>query len=154
MKKLSTLILSSLILLLAFSGCKKDKEDAAAPAPKTKTELLTKAAWKFDNAKMAGTDISNNAALACYKDNVMVFNSSLGGTIDEGGNVCTNPAPPTFTWSLLNTEAILNISAILLPGGTSNFTLVSVDETNLVVSQNVTIPPSPIALNVVLTFKH
>jgi hypothetical protein len=156
MKKHSTLILFPvlIVLSLSFTGCKKEKDGDDTPAPKTKTELITKSAWKFDNAKMAGTDISGNAALACYKDNIMVFKTDLSGTIDEGANVCSTPAPATFTWGLQNTEAVLNISAIILPGGATGFTLVSVDEDKLVVSQNVAIPPSPIALNVVLTFKH
>jgi hypothetical protein len=139
-------------VLSILTGC--DKGDDPGPAPKTKTEHITAATWKFDNAKAGGSDISSNPMLTCYKDNTMTFSSNLTGTISEGATVCASPAPPTFTWSFQTSETILNISAIIFPGGSSNFTVNSVNETNLVLSQDVTIPPAPMPVNVVITFKH
>jgi hypothetical protein len=147
------LSLCFIAVLSILTGCDKKKDDNT-PAPKTKTELITQSSWKFDNAKAGGSDISGNPMLTCYKDNTMTFSSALTGTISEGAAVCASPAPATFTWSFQTSETILNISAIIFPGGSSNFTLVSVNEINLVISQDVTIPPAPMPINVVLTFKH
>jgi hypothetical protein len=153
MKKHYFILSLCLVAVLSIlTGCDKKKDDP--PAPKTKTELISQSAWKFDNAKAGGTDISANPMLTCYKDNTMTFSSNLTGTISEGAAVCATPAPATFTWSFQTSETILNISAIIFPGGSSNFTLTSVNETNLVIAQDVTIPPMPTPVNVVLTFKH
>jgi Lipocalin-like domain len=154
MKNQSTLFLSAILgLTLLLSSCKKSNNDdnPAPPASKTKTELITQGSWKFDNVTVAGAPFSDNPSVTCYKDNIMVFTPNLQGTIDESTNICSTPAPPTFTWSFQSTESILNISAILFPGGSSSFTLVSLDENKLVVSQSVTMG---IPVNVVLTFKH
>jgi hypothetical protein len=152
MKKHYFILSLCFIAVLSITGCEKKKDDP--PAPKTKTEHITSATWKFDNAKAAGTDISAHPSLTCYKDNTMTFSSNLTGTISEGAVICASPAPATFTWSFQTSETILNISAIIFPGGSSNFTLTSVNETNLVLAQDVIVPPATSPINVVITFKH
>lgn len=145
--------LSFIALALIFiSGCGKDKDD---PAPaKTKTELITTGSWKFQSASssLAG-DISSYPQLACYTDNTMTFATNLSGTIAEGANVCTSPAPATFTWSFQTSETILHLSFTLFAGGSPDFTIVSINETNLVLSQSVTFPGFP-AQVITVTFKH
>jgi len=145
---LSTAIFS--FLLLSVPACKKEK----APAPKTKTELISSSPWVFQSASASGTDISNNAALACVKDNSLTFAAAGTGSVAEGTIVCSPTTAGNFTWSFQNTETTLSLSAGLLPGGNGTFNLVSVDATNLVISQNVTIPPSVTPILVVFTFKH
>ncbi len=154
MKKQFNSFASLLILVACFQfSCSKDNNDNP-PATKTKTELLTKATWKFEKAEAGGLDISSNPALACYIDNTITF-TSTNATINEGANICTPPAQSTpFPWSFKNNETVLNVSATLLPGGTGDFDIITLNETNLVVSQNIIIPPSPVAVKVIVTFKH
>lgn len=134
-----------------ITGCEKDKD----PAPqKTKTELITSGSWKFEKATASGIgDISAHPSLACYIDNTMTFSSNLTGTISEGANVCTSPAPATFTWAFQSNETILHLNFTLFAGGSPDFTIVSLTETNLVLSQTMTIAPYP-ATTIEVTFKH
>lgn len=138
--------------LIFVAGCGKDKDD---PAPvKTKTELITQSAWKFQSASSSLVgDISGQAVIACYTDNVMTFATNLSGTIAEGAVVCTNPAPATFTWAFQSSETILHLSFTLFTGGSPDFTIVSLNATNLVLSQLVTFPGFP-AQTITVTFKH
>jgi hypothetical protein len=133
-----------------MAGCGKDSDPAPA---KTKTELITKSTWKFDKATAGGIDVSTNPQIACYTDNTITFASNLSGTTIEGANVCTTPTPANFTWSFQNSEATLRLSFVLFTGGSSDFTIVSLNETNLVLSQMLTIAPFP-PTTVEVTFKH
>lgn len=139
------------LVFLAIAGCGKDKDPD--PPAKTNTEKITQSSWKIEKAEAGGLDVTSNAQLACYLDNAMTFATNLSGTITEGAVVCTSPAPATFTWSFQNNEALLRFSFTLFPGGSPDFTIVSLTETNLVLSQQMTIPPFP-ATTVVVTFKH
>ena len=62
-----------------------------------------------------------------------------------------DPQTPPFTWSWASNETVLNISALSLPGGSNNFTLVSISETQLVISQVVNIG---IPMTVIVTLIH
>jgi hypothetical protein len=153
MKKfICTPLLSLTLVLFVLSSC--DKEEDNTPAPKTKTELITQGSWKFQsaNSSLAG-DISSQPVIACYIDNVMTFSSNLSGTISEGAVSCTVPAPPTFTWAFQTNETILHLNFTLFSGGSPDFTIVSLTETNLVLSQVVTFPTFP-AQTITVTFKH
>lgn len=137
---------------LLFTSCGKDDPD---PAPqKTKTENISSSSWKFQSASASGTDISSNPQLACFVDNVITFNSNLTGSIDEATVICAPSTAGAFTWSFQASETMLQLSQALFPGGTSTFTIVSLNETNMVLSQNVVIPPSSSPIAVTVTFKH
>ena len=151
--------LTSLVILVAILHISCSKEDDAAPAAKTKTELLTKATWKFEKAEAAiFGDISGNIE-DCNKDNTITFTSTANnkgtGIADEGATKCNgaNPQSTTFNWTLENNETKLVSDKPLFPGGSGEFTLVSLTETNLVVSQQMTIPPAPTTM-VTITLKH
>lgn len=120
---------------------------------KTNTELITQSTWKFDNAKVGGTDVSAFVQ-ACQKDNIITFVSTGSGTLDEGATKCNAGDPQTtpFTWNFASNETVLHISAILFTGGSSDFNIVTLSETQLVLSQNITI--SGTTQNAVITFKH
>ena len=151
MKKQFFLNLSVLVLTFLFiTGCEKD--DDPAPA-KTKTELLAQGNWKFSSATVGGSDVSAFLQ-ACQKDNTLTFVSAGTGTIDEGATKCDAGDPQTspFTWSFQNNETVLFISATLFAGGSSTFNLVTLTETQLVVSQNVDVSGS--TQNAVVTFIH
>jgi hypothetical protein len=150
MKKQSLLALSVFALaFLSLTGCEKESDP---PPPKTNTELIIQSSWKFDKAASGGVDVSGLVP-ACWKDNVAVFVSNGTATVDESTNVCSPSIAGSFMWEFQSNETILHLSAPLFPGGSNDFTIVSLDETNLVVSQNITIPPAG-AQNVVFTFKH
>jgi hypothetical protein len=150
---LKQLQLTSSIIVLAFlfiTGCKKD----STPAPaKTKTQLLTQSTWKFSNATVGGSDVSAFLQ-TCQKDNTLTFAAAGTGTIDEGATKCNAADPQTnpFMWNFQSSETVLFVSATLFTGGSSTFTLVSLTETQLMVSQNVTV--SGTTQNAVVTFIH
>jgi hypothetical protein len=151
MKKqfLSLLSLIS-ISFLVIMGCKKD--DAPPPAP-TKTQLISQSTWKFSGATVGGTDVSAFLQ-TCQKDNILTFAAAGTGSADEGPTKCNAGDPQTnpFTWSFMSSETILHVSTVLFTGGSSDFTLVSMSATQLVLSQNVTISGS--SQNAVVTFIH
>ncbi len=150
MKKQLTLGITCLACILSLSlGC---KEDTPPPPQPTKTENISRSPWIFLSASANGTDVSNAPQLACFKDNVITFTANLNGTITEGANVCSPTTAGPFTWSFTTGETVLVLSAPLFPGGTTTFTIVSLDQTNLVVSQAVTFLPPP--GTVTITFKH
>lgn len=143
--------LAMLIVVLFFlPACSKKTNP---PPQKTKTELISTSTWKFSAATVGGADAS--AFLQpCQKDNILSFQSNGNGSVDEGLTKCNSGDPQTnpFTWGFTNSESILHVSTILFTGGSTDFTLVSLTETQLVVSQNVTISgPSQTA---VVTFIH
>lgn len=152
------LLLSSIAVFIAFaviSGCKKEKKEDPAPPPPpppTKTDHLTKAPWKFDHATAGGIDISN-IINACLKDNIATFTSAGNATLDESAVVCSPSYAGTYTWAFQSNETVLHISGIIFPGGNNDFTLISLNETNLVVSQVMTFSPYP-PTTVEVTFKH
>jgi hypothetical protein len=152
MKKINYLFFNVLIVLSVLSVSCSNKEDTPAPAP-TKTENITRSPWKFQSASASGTDISSNPLIACFIDNTITFSTALTFTNNEGTVVCS-ASSPGGTWSFQSTETQLVLSAPLLPGSSSTFTLVSLNETNLVVSQNVVIAVGSPAIPVTFTFKH
>ena len=160
MKSLSFSIL--LVSALVSGGCQK--EDSSSPSTKTKTELLTSSSWKYNDAKI---DTDNNGTgdqaipagfvESCQTDNKITFTSNGSGTIDEGPTKCDAADPQTlpFTWSFTTNETMINFSSALFAGIGGDFKVVSLTETDLVISQQVSILPPPLpAVSIVATFKH
>jgi hypothetical protein len=147
-KQYFTLVLIAAAFITAGTGCQKDA------APKTKTQLLTQASWKFSTASASGTDITNNAAIACIKDDVITFTSSNTGTITEGTIVCSPTTAGSFTWSFLSGETQLQMSSGIYPSGSGLFTITALTETSLTITQMVVIPPSSSAIPVSATYIH
>ena len=151
---MNKLILASVFCFTAlfFTNCDKNDDPPAPPTP-TKTELITKSSWKFSSAKAGGIDVTAQIP-ACFKDNTITFVATGTGTISEGAVACSPAAPATFTWSFQSSETQINLNTPLITGGSGLFTIVKLDAVNLVVSQNMTIPPAPGPVNVELTFIH
>lgn len=148
MKTIFSLAIPNLLLVVLMSvSCSKDE------TPATKTEMITSSNWKFEKATASGIDISASVD-PCIKDNIITFSANGNGTIAEGTLICAPPAPPAFTWSFQNNETILNLNTPLITGGSNNFTIVTLNQVNLVISQEMIIPPSPTPITVVITFKH
>lgn len=131
-KQLYFLLIAICSATIILTSCDKD-DDNTTPA-KTKTQLIMQGSWSFDKIFQGTTDVTLGTP-ACYKDNVVTFTSTTNGTVNEGANVCASPAPATFTWSWNSGETILQLNTPFFPGGSTNFTLVSLTETALVVSQ-------------------
>ncbi len=153
MKKQFILLTTVLVaVFFIYSSCQKEGDNT--PALKTKTQLLTQSSWKFQSATFNGADISASPQVACATDNTMAFTPTLY-TVTEGSVSCspsTATPPAGMAWSFQSGETQLTLATILVPGTTSGtFNIVSLTETTLVISQNVT---TPIAGLVVLTFKH
>lgn len=147
-KQLYTLLLSA-VLIAGTTGCQKD-----SVAPKTKTQLLTQASWKFSTASASGTDITNNPAITCIKDDVITFTTSNTGTITEGTVVCSPTTAGSFTWNFVSSETQLQMSSGIYPNGNGLFTITALTETSLTITQNVVIPPSSSAIPVSATYIH
>lgn len=146
-KRLAHQILPALILLFSFSACDKNSE------PKTAADFLKTGVWVLASASANGTDITSMIP-TCVKDNETVFQTGGVGYTLEKTDVCSPSYETTFTWSLQNNNTTLNMSATLIPGGSGVFTVVAVNETNLVLSQESSLIPSPTPVTVVATFKH
>ncbi len=142
-------LLAFIAVIFLLSSCAKEKNNA--PVVKTKTQLLSQSPWLFQSAAAGGTDISNAAQLLCFKDNIITFTNTNTGTIAEGALVCSPSTAGPFTWNFTTGETILVLSAPLFPGGSSTFNIVSISETNMVLSQDVNFPPLTL---VTITFKH
>jgi hypothetical protein len=99
----------------------------------------------------SGIDISSQIN-ACFKDNIATFTVAGNMTLDEGATVCSPSYAGSYTWSFQSTESILHLSAAIFTGGSSDFTLVSLTSTNMVLSQQMTV--GAITTTVEVTFKH
>lgn len=144
---------ASLLALVALSFISCSKDDDPAPANKTKTELITTGSWKFEKGTANGIGDISSFIDACYKDNIITFSANKTGNVNEGALACSPSNAGNFNWEFTSNETILHISTTLFTGGSNDFTLVSLNETNLVVSQLMTIAPYP-ATTVEVTFIH
>ena len=120
--------------------------------PPSNTDHITRSSWKFSSAKASGVDVTAQVP-ACFKDNTMIFVANGTGTISEGTNICASPAPATFTWVFQNNGTELRLSTPIVAGGSGVFTIVLLNDINLVVAQTMTIAPNP-PTTVELTFIH
>jgi hypothetical protein len=153
-RKILSILFLSVTGLFILPGCSKEEDNA--PAPKTKTQLLTQATWKFSTITWGGVDYTAQLP-ACYKDNTLTFVSNGTGTADEGPTKCNAGDPQTnaFTWSFQTNETVLTASHPLLPGGSNTFTINTLSETQLIVSQQWTPPGSGLpAQTAIVTFIH
>lgn len=139
------------LLLLFVVACQKDED----PTPPTKTELIVSAGWKFDRATAGSYGDVSSYIDACYKDNIITFSTGGTGTVNEATVVCAPSTAGSFTWSFTNNETTLNTSSALFPGGAVSFTIITLNDTNLILSMPYTFPP-PVSQTVVteITLKH
>jgi hypothetical protein len=138
-KLFSFILIAAIIMTAGFSGCKKDE----TPAPPTSSDLMAKAPWKLSKVLSGGIDVSG-LVTACIKDNLLQFNIATPantGTVDEGATKCNaaDAQVSNFTWVLDPAFNLVTISgnAAILPGAANTFTLVSVNDTEMVITQNV-----------------
>ena len=146
-------LFSTVFIAINFllSSCQQDDNLVL----KTKTQLATQGSWSFEKATTGSPAADISASIpACYKDNVVSFTSSTNGTVLNPVPCTPDTTPATFTWSFQSGETVLALNAPLFPGGSTNFTIVSLTETSLVISQDVIVPPAVTPTNIVFYYKH
>jgi hypothetical protein len=139
------------LILLACSiflfSCEKDDDDT--PAEPTKTELMTKASWKYDNA---GVDADRNGTIdfpagtmlqACLTDNILTLSANGTGNVDEGPTKCDAAQPQTsaLTWNFTSNETMINLSGGGIVGISGQAKILALSSTALSLSKDTTIAP-------------
>ena len=132
----------TIIACLVFIAC--DKDDSDDNNTPTKTELITKSAWKFDDAgadadKNGSIDVSFASQLpACQTDNTLTLSTGGTGTVDEGTTKCDPSLPQTIpvTWGFASNETLLNLGGGGLLGITGQFKIVTLTDGNLALSKD------------------
>lgn len=154
--------LVSAAFCLIMVGCGKD-DGVKVPS---KTDLITKAAWKYDDA---GLDRDKNGTIdvplpvaipVCVTDNTLTFAANGTCTVDEGATTCVAGTPQTasITWSFGSNETILNLGGAGVLGISGQMKIVELTDAKLILSKDTTatLPglPIPIPVTVVGIFKH
>jgi hypothetical protein len=151
-----------LLMMSAFTITACSKDDSGS-SPKTNTEKISASAWKYDKA---GIDLDNNGTgetplpagtlETCETDNLIIFKSDGNGTLDEGATKCDagDPQTTSFTWTFTNGETVVNFPIAILAGVDGDVKILSLTETKLELSKQVTVPGVPIPVTIVVTLKH
>ncbi|MGZ3881517.1 MAG: hypothetical protein ACXVBF_09285 [Flavisolibacter sp.] len=149
--KYSVFILALSVSLLA---CKKDSSSSTS-----NTDQISSADWKYDTGGIGdanGNIISpfpSGTIPACTLDNTIHFNANGTGTVAENANVCPGAsATSTFTWSFLNNETVLNVSAGAVAGIGGSFKIKQLTSTQFTLLKDTTV--SGFAATAVVQLKH
>jgi len=151
-----TLLITALCFLIL--SCEKNKDSNSSA---DKTQQLTNGDWRYDNGGIGDpngnilVDFSTTGTIpACTLDNTIRFNSNNSGTISENTNVCTNaPATSAFTWSFLNNETVLNVSAGSVAGIGGSFRIKELSGTRLSLLKDTTVTGFG-AVTAIVNLKH
>jgi hypothetical protein len=156
-RKIILFTICSIFFQAFFISCKKDKTSAAP----TKAQLITAKSWYFsaasidqNNDGVGDTSIPPSVLLACYTDNFLTFSANGTGVSDEGALKCntSNPQTTNFTWSFTNAEQNVNFTATIFPGATGDFKIITLNDTQLILSKLTTLPGFSSPSTVIITF--
>ena len=151
-----------ILLSQAFTGCQKESDPA--PAQATKTDLITKSSWKYDNAGIDNNKdgtidlplaaVAPGVILSCQTDNLITFKSNNAGSVDEGATKCnaTDATTTNFNWNFADNETNLNISNNIFSIMNGKSKIVALSETAFTLSRDTTLVGTNVAL--VVTLKH
>ena len=147
---MNKLILFAVIFFTSVLTTSCNKNDSPAP---TNTDYIIKATWKFDKAMSGGSDVSGFVN-SCYKDNIMTFQANGNGIFDEGATKCNSGDPQTinYTWNFTNNGAILNITGNVVAGQSGSFSVITLNDTQLVLQTTISTPSGPVTGQIY--FKH
>ncbi|MBI1342987.1 MAG: hypothetical protein GC171_08645 [Terrimonas sp.] len=145
MKKLFLSVLP--LMLLFLISCKKNS------GAKSNEEKLMSGSWKIQAASANGSDVMPLVP-SCVKDNKVSFQTGGIGFLSEETDICNPSNETNFLWSLINNDTQLSMSANIIPGGTGAFTIVTLSESSLVLSQESSLIPSPTPVTVVISLVH
>ena len=110
----TSLPLALLLMLAAFSACKKDKDHSEPPL--TKMELLTAGQWRMTvytlsppiDIDLDGQVDADGLATfqPCEKDDYLFFHTDGTAEINEGPTKCdaSDPQTDTIKWAFVNDE--------------------------------------------------
>lgn len=161
MKKV--IFLPLLAMALFTVGCSKDNDDDDN-GQSERMQLITSAAWKYDNAgiDLTGDEVGDfpvpESLLGdCDKDNVITLKADSTGTIDEGLTKCDPDDPQTvnITWEFKNNETVINVPQNIFGGVSGEVKIKTLTATKLTLVKVVPISdPTPGTATVVLDLKH
>ncbi len=148
-----------LLLLSAFIlSCGKD--EPTPEAAETKTEILTKASWKYESAFVdANRDGTTDFPIPpgffdeCVLDNTITFAANGTGTVSEGANVCAGlPATTNISWNFADGEKALVIGNGSIAGVGGKLKIVELSANRLTLSKDTVSLGTNVA--VVVNLKH
>ena len=119
----TTMKFSSLLALsVVFTSCKKDKDDAAKPSQKSKTELLTNKNWRLtrltDQASASSPVINIYDSLeVCERNELIRFETSGASKTYRTQSGCFGPTNGEWKFDL--TESELQMGQVMSPTWTS-----------------------------------
>jgi hypothetical protein len=134
-----------LCFCFAVLGCQKDNSNSSLP---TKTDLITKSSWKYDNA---GIDLDRNGIIDvpppagtledCDTDNFLLLAANGAGTVDEGPTKCDAGFPQSFplTWTFSSSETVLNLGGGGVLGINGQFKILELSDVKLSLSKDTSI---------------
>jgi Lipocalin-like domain len=141
------------LMAMPFIACKKSKS-------LSKTELLAKAAWKYDNAALdmnrdgtADAPVPPGFIQACDMDNTLTFNPDGTGIADEGGTKCngSNPQTSPFTWSFKDNEQTITFSNAIFGGLNGDVKVKTINDNQLELHKEINVGT---IVNVIVFLKH
>jgi hypothetical protein len=146
------------IASLSTISCQKNSGDDNNE--ETKTQLLIKSPWKFDNAGIdqnkdgtAELPVPASTFSACLLDNTITFASNGIGTVSENTFVCPGAAPVTpITWSLSNNATTLNLSGGGIAGVSGSLKVLELSDTKLSLSKDTVLLGTSLAF--IINLKH
>ncbi len=108
-----------LLAVIVIPSCNKDDNDS-----KSKTDLLTSAAWKYVDFKIAGASVLED----CQKDDAITFSTNFSFIFNPGSLKCDpSDVIENGTWSFSSDEKNLIIDG-------DNSTIVTLSSTSLVIT--------------------
>ena|SRR5690348_9721817 len=150
------------IVALIFAGfvfyaCKKDDKTTNPTA--TTVDLLANGAWKIDTI---GFDDNKDGVIdeaipggfqACELDNTLTFNKdSVSGVFDEGATKCDPADPQTIDFGYhLKGDTVINFSGNLPGELQGDVNIVTLSNTQLIMSKRIVITFPPIDKNIIIS---
>ena len=140
------ILLPAIMFSLLLVSCSKNDSKSSTP---TKSEIITQASWKYDNA---GIDGDRNGTIdfpppsgvltPCVTDNTLTLSSNGTGIVDEGTTKCTTTDPQSLpiTWGFADNETSLKIGGGGILGISGQFKILELSTTKLSLSKDTTVP--------------
>ena len=147
MKQSTPLLLLAIAIAVFSVSCNKKSTKSADE------KNITSGSWKIQSVTANGADVSGFVP-ACVLDNDFTFQSGGVGMLKENANVCSPSNEGNFLWGFNNSRTQLTMTTDLIPGGTSDFTIITLSATTFVLSQESSLVPSPDPVTVTVTLVH